>query len=698
MASELVIRETILGILKSKDVTGKNVIHSSDFRSTISDLGFSMGSSTVENILVHCRLDAKGNLDFSDLERELIRERRVTNSSKSQQPKVIPSSTGMVSKPWRADVAHKAKVEAEKQIRTVTEHSLEVSKIYYALSHHEMTSNEAVDILESLEIVPTRAFLKVLQTMMYNDVPYTEFVKALTKADPNEADLPIQQVAAGGFKPRATDVNDVNASTEHKRVHPGSRSTVFYESGKDSLGKPKTVRKQVPLQTNNTKVNDNAIFKTNKQIKETLFGEDAPVALMSHNQRSMASGAIGEEVNVTFNSELRLQREQVYAALRKLDVGQLSMDEFQDKIFSMGIDIPETILTAIHQAVKSGHMDVRHFVKLLDATIFKATALEDRVTPNDLQAMQQSFNLQVQQLGVDSLKNLAMVFRTMDADNDGALTFTEFKNGCQQLFRNSNSNSNSNNNNSYRNSSQRPFTEEELRRLFNAFDSNGDGVLNYQELFTAIIGEISSTRKQMIMKAFKKLDRSGQGRLAIEVIADNFNPNAHPLVRSQQATPREVKTDLIHFLTSASDQDTNVSYQVFEQYFAALSTAMEDDQKFAQMMIDCFAISADRAPPPPLFKLRKGAQSMTSSSLSSMMDSPSSPSNSSSYQTQPPILAIQSHGDCIAWKQDASYIEEVGVKQQLKQGRKAVGGYDTRNKHQDIIRWAHPQKEYAESK
>jgi hypothetical protein len=51
----------------------------------------------VEDILVHCRIDPKsGNIDFSDLERELERERRVVNSKpKEDKTKTVSTSRGI---------------------------------------------------------------------------------------------------------------------------------------------------------------------------------------------------------------------------------------------------------------------------------------------------------------------------------------------------------------------------------------------------------------------------------------------------------------------------------------------------------------------------------------------------------------------------------------------------------------------------
>jgi hypothetical protein len=72
-ASDLLVRETILGVIKSRDLNREGIIHTSDFRSAVADLGFPFGHPIIENILVHCVINSDGFVDFNGLERELAR-------------------------------------------------------------------------------------------------------------------------------------------------------------------------------------------------------------------------------------------------------------------------------------------------------------------------------------------------------------------------------------------------------------------------------------------------------------------------------------------------------------------------------------------------------------------------------------------------------------------------------------------------
>jgi Ca2+-binding EF-hand superfamily protein len=73
MSSELAIRETILGILKAKDQERRGRVHTSDFRSAVSDLGFHFGHPIIENVLVHCVISVDGFVHYEGLEKQLAR-------------------------------------------------------------------------------------------------------------------------------------------------------------------------------------------------------------------------------------------------------------------------------------------------------------------------------------------------------------------------------------------------------------------------------------------------------------------------------------------------------------------------------------------------------------------------------------------------------------------------------------------------
>jgi Ca2+-binding EF-hand superfamily protein len=56
-----------------------------------------------------------------------------------------------------------------------------------------------------------------------------------------------------------------------------------------------------------------------------------------------------------------------------------------------------------------------------------------------------------------------------------------------------------------------PVSQEECRALFDKFDTDGNGEISYDELMYAVAAELDQFRKDYVVKAFKKLDRDGNG-------------------------------------------------------------------------------------------------------------------------------------------------------------------------------------------
>jgi len=64
--------------------------------------------------------------------------------------------------------------------------------------------------------------------------------------------------------------------------------------------------------------------------------------------------------------------------------------------------------------------------------------------------------------------------------------------------------------------------------IFDIFDTNRDGTLNFDEFLMAIRGELNDFRRALIEKAFRCIDRDGNGFLEIDDIKDIYNAKKHP--------------------------------------------------------------------------------------------------------------------------------------------------------------------------
>lgn len=81
--------------------------------------------------------------------------------------------------------------------------------------------------------------------------------------------------------------------------------------------------------------------------------------------------------------------------------------------------------------------------------------------------------------------------------------------------------------------------------IFNAFDLNRDGTINYDEFVRIIRGDLTPNRLALVKKAFAKLDRDESGVVDIEDLKDIYNTSRHPDVLSGKKTPDQVLTDFL---------------------------------------------------------------------------------------------------------------------------------------------------------
>jgi Ca2+-binding EF-hand superfamily protein len=72
------------------------------------------------------------------------------------------------------------------------------------------------------------------------------------------------------------------------------------------------------------------------------------------------------------------------------------------------------------------------------------------------------------------------------------------------------------------------FSDGETKKLFQFFDVDGSGAIDYDEFLRALRGPMNPQRKKIVMQAFGKLDRDGNGYVDINDIKGVYNASQHP--------------------------------------------------------------------------------------------------------------------------------------------------------------------------
>lgn len=75
-----------------------------------------------------------------------------------------------------------------------------------------------------------------------------------------------------------------------------------------------------------------------------------------------------------------------------------------------------------------------------------------------------------------------------------------------------------------------------IEKVFSAFDINRDGSVNYDEFLRTIRGELNEFRRNLVIKAFKVMDKDGSGIIDINDIRGVYNAKFHPDVINKKRT------------------------------------------------------------------------------------------------------------------------------------------------------------------
>lgn len=87
----------------------------------------------------------------------------------------------------------------------------------------------------------------------------------------------------------------------------------------------------------------------------------------------------------------------------------------------------------------------------------------------------------------------------------------------------------------------------------------------------------------MVRKAYLKFDSNGDGAITAADLKGVYNCSMHPKVQNGELTEDEV---FLEFLQNFGDKnrDGKISAAEWEEYYAAVSSSIDDDNHFVQLM------------------------------------------------------------------------------------------------------------------
>lgn len=143
------------------------------------------------------------------------------------------------------------------------------------------------------------------------------------------------------------------------------------------------------------------------------------------------------------------------------------------------------------------------------------------------------------------------------------------------------------------------MSEQDLAKLFGAFDRDGNGTIDYDEFLRGVRGPLSAPRKDLVTQAYRKLDKDGSGTVDINDLKGVYDAKQHPDVRAGKKTEEDILGEFLetfemhHNISDKSRMDHIITYEEFIEYYTNVSASIDDDKYFELMMVNAWKLRGE---------------------------------------------------------------------------------------------------------
>ena len=178
--------------------------------------------------------------------------------------------------------------------------------------------------------------------------------------------------------------------------------------------------------------------------------------------------------------------------------------------------------------------------------------------------------------GIRGIMSMRRNFMIGDEDNSKNINLNDFKKYC----------------NDYR----IELNDDEINSVFNKFDKNENGVINYENLINELIGEMNNFRKEIVRRVFYKFNKNNL--VYLEDLRKNYNAKEHPDVLNGKKNYYECLAEFLdcfeyHFtLLNNENKYKNKMININDliDFYNYISSTIDNDQYFENMMINVWGL------------------------------------------------------------------------------------------------------------
>ena len=162
--------------------------------------------------------------------------------------------------------------------------------------------------------------------------------------------------------------------------------------------------------------------------------------------------------------------------------------------------------------------------------------------------------------GSAGFTGLQRMFQNMDEDGNQTLSFVELKSTLQKL--------------------NLPVIESDIRKLFEFFDRDKSGTIDFNEFVDGLREPLSTTRLALVDMAFTELDTDGQDEVPFEEIASHYNAARHPEVIARRMTAKTALATFLETFDAGVEVQGKVTRDEFINYYSNIGAAIDSDEYF----------------------------------------------------------------------------------------------------------------------
>ena len=138
---------------------------------------------------------------------------------------------------------------------------------------------------------------------------------------------------------------------------------------------------------------------------------------------------------------------------------------------------------------------------------------------------------------------------------------------------------------------------EELELIFNFFDKEKKGSINYNNLIQTIIGQITPMRDTIIKNIFEQFNKDNNGNVSLGELKMLFNANNHPDVINKKKSRGEIYGEFLDMIETYKEYLENMrgiytsclSLEDFINFYQIIGVDIEDDKIFEFMINNCWS-------------------------------------------------------------------------------------------------------------